>query len=582
MNTNKLRLIVCISIIFNFQFSIFNSSRAQWWTGWSQKTSLAICLHQADSTYELYSPLQSPEPIAVTRWSLSGDTLRLECASIGLKMTLKRCSPSPTTPTSCSPSQGELSEGLRGWQGTWRQGLLREPITLLPADTLYQLRRPQTPPHRYTEETLTVDYVDSHGDSIHLEGTLTLPLGHSSTELGVPQATTSHTTPTPASHPTSTELGVPRGTASHPSPASRPPSTSHTTQPLSHSATQLPSHPTSTELGVPRGTASRTTQPPSHSATPLPHPCLMLVSGSGQQNRDEELFHHRPFLVLADYLAAHGIATFRYDDRGVGASTGPLDSATTLTFAEDAEALFNALKRHPAVDTRLLGIGGHSEGAAIAPIIAARNNDVKYVVMLAGQGCSGLDVMVQQNEALFRSRGVSPRLSALRAACMREIFEAYTSTPPSHSATQSPSHSTKDLQAIILRHTDGLTKEEIDSIELRKGMAYAIKQQLDLPWMQTFLALDPASYLPKVKVPLLALGGDRDCQVLAEPNLQRIKQLCPQAETHTLQGLNHLFQHCTTGAPDEYIQIEETFAPEALRHILDFLLGPTRLPANTH
>ena len=138
MDTNKLRLIVCISIIFNFQFSIFNSSHAQWWTGWSQKTSLALCLHQTDSTYELYSPLQSTEPIAVTRWSLSGDTLRLECASIGLKMTLKRCSPSPTTPTSCSPfpttptscspspttptscspSQGELSDGLRGWQGT--------------------------------------------------------------------------------------------------------------------------------------------------------------------------------------------------------------------------------------------------------------------------------------------------------------------------------------------------------------------------------------------------------------------------------------------------------------------------------
>lgn len=544
MNTNKLRLIVCISIIFNFQFSNFNSSRAQWWTGWSQKTSLALCLHQTDSTYELYSPLQSPEPIAVTRWSLSGDTLRLECASIGLKMTLKR---NPT------------GEGPTGWQGTWRQGLLREPITFLPADTLYQLRRPQTPLHRYTEETLTVDYVDSHGDSIHLEGTLTLPLGHTSIQPP------SHPATQFLSHP-SARLSVPQATASH------------TTQPLGHSSTQLPSHPTSSELGVPRGTASRTTQPLGHSATPLPYPCLMLVSGSGQQNRDEELFHHRPFLVLADYLAAHGIATFRYDDRGVGASTGPLDSATTLTFAEDAEALFNALKRHPAVDTRLLGIGGHSEGAAIAPMVAARNKDVKYVVMLAGQGCSGLDVMVQQNEALFRSRGVSPRLSALRAACMREIFGAQAASL--RMGRGLPAR--EEFQAIILRHTDGLTKEEIDSIELKKGMAYAIKQQLDLPWMQTFLALDPASYLPKVKVPLLALGGDRDCQVLAEPNLKRIKQLCPQAETHTLQGLNHLFQHCTTGAPDEYIQIEETFAPEALRHILDFLLGPTRLPATPH
>ena len=509
MNTNKLRLIACIGIVFISQFSIFNCAHAQWWTGWSQKTSLALCLHQADSTYELYSPLQSTEPIAVTKWSLSGDTLRLECASIGLRMTLKRTL---------------TGEGQRGWQGTWRQGLLREPITLLPADTLYQLRRPQTPQHRFTEETLTVDYVDSHGDSIHLEGTLTLPLA--------PQPSTSPQSASP-------------------------------------------------RLCVPRGTASRTTQPLSHSATQFPYPCLMLVSGSGQQNRDEELFHHRPFFVLADYLASRGIATLRYDDRGVGASRGPLDSATTLTFAEDAEALFNILKRHPSVNPRLLGLGGHSEGAAIAPMVAARNKDVKYVVMLAGQGCSGLDVMLQQNEAIFRAQGLSDSLVAIRVACMREIFEAYTTTPPSHSATQSPSHSTKDLQAIILRHTASLTKEQKDSIGFGRGAAYNLKQQLDLPWMQAFLALDPTSYLPKVHCPLLALGGTRDCQVLAVPNLQRIKQLCPQAETRLLPDLNHLFQHCTTGAPDEYIQIEETFAPEAMRLITDFLLGPTLTPTKT-
>lgn len=474
MNTNKLRLIACIGIGFISQFSIFNSSHAQWWTGWSQKTSLALCLHQADSTYELYSPLQSTEPIAVTKWSLSGDTLRLECASIGLKMTLKRTL---------------TGEGQRGWQGTWRQGLLREPITLLPADTLYQLRRPQTPQHRFTEETLTVDYVDSHGDSIHLEGTLTLPLGHSST----------------------------------------------------------------------------------------PYPCLMLVSGSGQQNRDEELFLHRPFFVLADYLASRGIATLRYDDRGVGASRGPLDSATTLTFAEDAEALFNILKHHPSVAPRLLGIGGHSEGAAIAPMVAARNKDVKYVVMLAGQGCSGLDVMLQQNEAIFRAQGLSDSLVAIRVVCMREIFEAQVASL--QMGRELPARD--ELQAIILRHTASLTKEQKDSIGFGRGAAYNLKQQLDLPWMQAFLALDPASYLPKVHCPLLALGGSRDCQVLAAPNLQRIKQLCPQAETRLLPDLNHLFQHCTTGAPDEYIQIEETFAPEAMRLITDFLLGPGHIPGNT-
>ena len=205
-----------LALLFFILNSSFFISHAQWWTAWSPKASLVLCLHQSDTTYELFSPLQSTAPIPVTQWSLRNDTLRLECASIGLKMTLKRCSPSPTTPTSCSPSQttptscspsqGELSKGLRGWQGTWRQGLLRETVTFLPADTLYQLRRPQTPqpPYPFTEETLTVDYIDSHGDSIHLEGTLTLPLA--------PQPSTPQSTP----QSTSPRLCVPRGTASRP------------------------------------------------------------------------------------------------------------------------------------------------------------------------------------------------------------------------------------------------------------------------------------------------------------------------------------------------------------------------------
>ena len=475
--------------VLAFQFSILNCqfAYAQWWTAWSPKTGLALCLHQADTLFELYSPLQSPTPLPVSKWSLQNDTLRFECSSIGLKLTLIHSLSSPKLGEVAARSAdgGVCSE----WHGTWRQGLLREAISFLPADTLYQLRRPQTPqpPYPYTEETLAADYIDSHGDTIHLEGTLT----------------------------------------------------------------------------VPRDSVARR------------HPALLLVSGSGQQNRDEELFQHRPFLVLADFLARHGIATLRYDDRGVGASRGPLDSATTLTFAEDAEALFNVLKRHPAVNPARIGIGGHSEGAAIAPIIATRNKEVKYVVMLAGQGCTGLDIMVQQNEALFRSRGVSPRLCALRAACMRDLLSRRDG-PPASSRQET---TVGDLQTVILRHTDGLTKEEIDSIDLRKGMAYSLKQQLDLPWMQAFLALDPASYLPNVQCPVLALCGDRDCQVPAQPNLQRIKQLCPKAETHELPGLNHLFQHCSTGSPDEYIQIEETFAPEAMRLILGFLLAHELLPA---
>ena len=290
------------------------------------------------------------------------------------------------------------------------------------------------------------------------------------------------------------------------------------------------------------------------------YPCLVLVSGSGQQNRDEEIFQHKPFLVLADYLASRGIAVLRYDDRGMGASTGPLDSVDTRLFAEDAEAMFNALKGTPHVDPARLGIGGHSEGGAIAPMVAARNKDVKFVVMLAGQGCTGGDVMLQQNEAIYRASGLSESLLAVRMACMHELF----SMPAGSSQ--------KDYKAVLARHTAGLSKEQVDSVGLGRGTAAAIKQQLDSRWMQTFLTLDPAEYLPKVKCPMLALNGSKDTQVLPLPNQQRVKQLCPKADCRTLPDLNHLFQHCTTGSPDEYILIEETFAPEAMQAIADFIL----------
>ena len=454
MRAARLRQIVCVSIIFIFKFSIFNSAHAQqWWTGWSQQTSLALCIHQTDSSYEVYSPLQTSDPIPVSKWSLRNDTLRLNCGSIGLKMTLVR--------------QDSL------WVGNWRQGLLKEDITFHPADTLYHLRRPQTPqpPYRFDEETVSVDYTDSQGNLIHLEGTLTYPKGGGK------------------------------------------------------------------------------------------YPTLLLVSGSGQQNRDEELFFHRPFLVLADYLASRGIAVLRYDDRGVGTSTGPVDSADTHLFAEDAEALFNTLKTNPHVDPSHLGIGGHSEGGAIAPIVAARNKDVKFVVMLAGQGCSGHDVLLQQNEALFHAEGVSPQLVAIRIACMRELFALLAGS------------SQKDYQAVINRHTEGLSKEQIDSIGLKKGAAYSFKQQMDTRWMRTFILLDPADYLPKVKCPVLALNGSKDCQILPSPNLDRIHQLCPQAVCRQLQNLNHLFQRCQTGSPDEYVQIEETIYPWVMETIADWILG---------
>ena len=451
-------------ILLIFQFSIFHfqSVYAQWWEAYSEKTGLVLSLHQTDSSYMLYSPLQSADPIPVSHWSLRNDTLRLECASIGFKATLLK-NTTPATPQSSDTT----------WSGTWRQGLLKEAITFRPADTLFQLRRPQTPqpPYRFDEETVTAEYIDSHGDSIHLEGSLSYPKGGGR------------------------------------------------------------------------------------------FPTIVLVSGSGQQNRDEELFQHKPFLVLADYLASRDIAVLRYDDRGVGASTGPLDSADTRLFSEDAEAMFNTLKTNPHVDAARLGIGGHSEGGAIAPMVAARNKAVKFVVMLAGQGCTGLDVLLQQNDALYRATGLSDSLLTLRNACLRDLFALPAGTPQ------------KDFQAVINRHTAGRSKAQIDSLGLGRGAAYLFKQQIDLPWIQRFLKLDPAEYLPNVTCPILALNGWKDCQVLCEPNLNRIERLTQgRAVCNQLRWLNHLFQHCTTGSPDEYMMIEETFDPDTMETIADWIL----------
>jgi len=450
----EFKYFICASlfIILNSSPLIPYSAHAQWWTGWSQQTGLALCIHQSDSSYELYSPLQTSNPIPVSKWTLRNDTLRLECASIGFKATLIK------------------KDSL--WNGTWRQGLMKEAITFHPADTLYQLRRPQTPqpPYRFDEETIAVDYIDSQGNAVHLEGTLSYP----------------------------------------------------------------------------KGTG--------------PYPTLVLVSGSGQQNRDEEIFFHKPFLVLADYLASRGIAVLRYDDRGVGASTGPLDSADTRLFAEDAEAIFKAVKDNPHVDTARLGIGGHSEGGAIAPMVAARNNAVKFVVMLAGQGCTGLEVLVQQNDAIYRAKGLCDSLLTIRNACMRDLFALPTGS------------SQKDYQAVIKRHTAGLTQAHVDSLSLGRGAAYSMKQQMDSRWMQTFLQLDPADYLSKVKCPVLALNGNKDLQVIPQPNIERIFELCPNADCRLMLGVNHLFQHCNTGSPDEYVLIEETFAPGVMKTIADWIL----------
>lgn len=308
-----------------------------------------------------------------------------------------------------------------------------------------------------------------------------------------------------------------------------------------------------------------------------PFPAVVLVSGSGPQDRDETLMGHKPFLVLADALTKAGVAVLRYDDRGVGASTGDFATATTDDFANDAEKAVAALAGEAKIDAKKIGIIGHSEGGLIAPIVAARNDGVAFIVMLAGPGTDGKETLRDQLRAIQIANGV-----------------------PGDNADEQVKIQQQLLQDVI----DGAVKEKLDagmrrlmavqsgeinpSDELMKQVPQDVVDNavggLVNPWMKRFLVLDPRESLRKVKVPVLALNGEMDTQVLASINLPEVRKALQEAGNKdvTLLGINnvnHLFQTCQTGSPAEYAQISETFSPAALEKIATWVRQRTGLEA---
>lgn len=290
-------------------------------------------------------------------------------------------------------------------------------------------------------------------------------------------------------------------------------------------------------------------------------PAVVMISGSGAQNRDEEILGHKPFWIIADHLTRNGIAVLRFDDRGVGASEGDASTGTTYDFATDALSAVRYLKTRPEIGK--IGLVGHSEGGVIAPIAASQCEEVDFIVLLAGTGIRGDKLLLAQQELIWASGMEEEELQqtlAVNAGAFELVINAL------------------DLEDLETELGKYLTKKMDDgAIEIPQGMSYAelYKMQMDSmtnPWMYEFIRLYPSDWLTKVTCPVLALNGSKDLQVPSEPNLAAIGNALKQGgnKDYTLRefpGLNHLFQECETGLPDEYAQIEQTIAPIVLEEM---------------
>ena len=301
-----------------------------------------------------------------------------------------------------------------------------------------------------------------------------------------------------------------------------------------------------------------------------PFPSVILITGSGSQNRNEELMGHKPFLVIADHLSRNGIAVFRYDDRGVGQSQGTPLNATSADFADDVRAAFLYLGTRKNIDPITIGLAGHSEGGLIAAMVASDNPAIAFVISLAGPGVPGDQIMHRQNIDISRISGVSEKQMKLNISTNKKIFSVLQKEPDNKLAEEKITGVYKKV--LVKQKT---SPEEID--QALKQLNTSLNP-VSYNWMRFFIATDPADFWEKVSCPVLALNGEKDLQVTAEVNLIAIEKALKSGGnynviTMTLPGLNHLFQNCKTGLPAEYGEIEETFAPDVLKIMSEWIKG---------
>lgn len=296
-----------------------------------------------------------------------------------------------------------------------------------------------------------------------------------------------------------------------------------------------------------------------------PFPAVVLITGSGAQDRDETLLGHKPFLVLADHLSRHGIAVLRSDDRGVGGSTGSVSESTSADFAQDALAGVRFLKVHSArsrIAADRIGLVGHSEGGVVGPLAASQSGDVAFVVMLAGTGVPGPEVLLLQGERMARADGTPEEKVRQQTAAIRRMIDAVRTE-------SDPAVRERKLREAARESLSSLTPDEIKQGGGADSVVDREVKTFDSPWFRYFLTYDPRPALRQVKVPVLALNGELDLQVIPDQNLPEIEKALKEGGNKDftlkrLPGLNHLFQPAKTGSPSEYAKIETTMDPVVL------------------
>lgn len=288
-----------------------------------------------------------------------------------------------------------------------------------------------------------------------------------------------------------------------------------------------------------------------------PFPAVILLTGSGTQDRDETIMGHKPFAVWADALTRRGIAVLRYDDRGMGGSGGGSPDETTADFATDAVAAMNFLRARPEIDAARIGLMGHSEGGATALIAASNGAPAAFIVMIAGPSVSGADILTEQTKQLVLASG-GTEAQALQSEAVQARF----------------------MLAVLNNRNDGpAAARAVEALAIEIGQpaqqAAGVARAMSSGWYRYFTAYDPADVIRALKVPLLAIYAGRDRNVPADQNAPHLRTLKPDAEIIVLPGLNHLMQPATTGLPDEYATITQTLAPEAITAVTDWVVRVT-------